>query len=288
MTGRASHPALHLAPVGSLVRQGDRRLAEGEDVGPDARVEEADLEGAVDAGVGLADELVEPWLVHRAGARSSTSPPCAAPGAAPSRRTSKRTAAPEAGGVRTRLRSRAPKRYVIDPPSASSTADSSSTAHRAGQRPLVQPQPAGAVAGPALAAGGADVRLRGAQAVPVGRELDARLLRVDPVAVDAEQAADDRLGLLVGALAEVVVADAPLAVEDVERRPVAVLERASRSRKRCRGRPGTRRPWRRARAARPRSPARTRTPASGRRRRRGPGRGRRPPTRGRRAASGSS
>src|SRR6478672_2098984 len=45
------------------------RLPEREDVGPDAGVEERDLEGAVGAGVGLADELVEPRLVHGAGSR---------------------------------------------------------------------------------------------------------------------------------------------------------------------------------------------------------------------------
>ena len=50
------------------------------------------------------------------------------PATGPSRRTVKRTGAPEARGVRTRLRSRAWKRKVTKPPAALRTADSSSMA----------------------------------------------------------------------------------------------------------------------------------------------------------------
>src|SRR3954468_23404547 len=60
---------------------------------------------------------------------SLTSRPWASPGASPARSTVKRTRAPEAGGVRTRLRSRAWKRNLTDPSGAPSTADSSPTVH---------------------------------------------------------------------------------------------------------------------------------------------------------------
>ena len=43
--------------------------------------------------------------------------------------------------------------------------------------------------------------------------------------VDAQQLLDRPLGLLVGALAEMLEADAPVAVDQVERRPVVVVER---------------------------------------------------------------
>src|SRR4051794_5158528 len=60
---------------------------------------------------------------------SSTSRPWASPGGRPSRRTAKRTGARESGGSRTRLTSRAWKRYVIEPAGASSAAASSRTDH---------------------------------------------------------------------------------------------------------------------------------------------------------------
>ncbi len=45
------------------------------------------------------------------------------------------------------------------------------------------------------------------------------------IALDAEQTLDDALGLLVAPLAEVTVADDPLPVDEVQRRPVVVVER---------------------------------------------------------------
>ena len=47
----------------------------------------------------------------------------------------------------------------------------------------------------------------------------------DELLVDAQQLLDRPLGLLVGALAEVVEPDPPVAVDEVDRRPVVVLER---------------------------------------------------------------
>src|SRR6478735_8702046 len=68
MTGAGSHRAPHVATVGFLALRETPgpRLSEGEDVGPDARVEERDVERAIGAGVGLAHELVEPRLVDPA------------------------------------------------------------------------------------------------------------------------------------------------------------------------------------------------------------------------------
>jgi hypothetical protein len=70
----------------------------------------------------------------------------------------------------------------------------------------------------------ADVRLGRAQVVPVGLRLHPDPLDVDEWAIHPEQPLDDPLGLLVPALAEVVVADDALRVDEVERRPVVVVE----------------------------------------------------------------
>ena len=62
--------------------------------------------------------------------------------------------------------------------------------------------------------------------VPVGCRLDAEPFDGDELALDAEQPLDDALGLLVASLAEVLVADDAVRVDEVERRPVVVVERA--------------------------------------------------------------
>ena len=62
--------------------------------------------------------------------------------------------------------------------------------------------------------------------VPVGCRLDAEPFDGDEFALDAEQPLDDALGLLVASFAEVLVADDALLVDEVERRPVVVVERA--------------------------------------------------------------
>ena len=76
--------------------------------------------------------------------------------------------------------------------------------------------------------------------VPVGRRLDAEPLDGDELALDPEQPLDDALGLLVASFAEVLVADDAVLVDEVERRPVVVGERAPDRRSRCRPRPGSR------------------------------------------------
>jgi hypothetical protein len=60
--------------------------------------------------------------------------------------------------------------------------------------------------------------------VPVGFRLHADPFHGGELALDAEQLLDDALGLLVASFAEVLVADAPACVDEVERRPVVVVE----------------------------------------------------------------
>ena len=62
--------------------------------------------------------------------------------------------------------------------------------------------------------------------VPVGCRLDAEAFDGDEFALHAEQPLDDVLRLLVASFAELVVADDALVVDEIERRPVVVVERA--------------------------------------------------------------
>ena len=62
--------------------------------------------------------------------------------------------------------------------------------------------------------------------IPVGRRLDANPFNADEVALDSEQLLDHALRLLVAALAELLIANDALLVDEVERRPVVVIERA--------------------------------------------------------------
>ena len=78
----------------------------------------------------------------------------------------------------------------------------------------------------ALAAPVAEIRLGRAQVVPVGLGLHAEPFDGDELALDAEQTLDDALGLLVASFAEVLVADDALRVDEVQRRPVVVVEGA--------------------------------------------------------------
>src|SRR5918995_661808 len=70
----------------------------------------------------------------------------------------------------------------------------------------------------------AEIRLGGPQVVPVGLGLDADALDGDGCPLDVEQALDHVLGPLVATLAEVLVADDAVRVDEVERRPVVVGE----------------------------------------------------------------
>src|SRR5262249_47033996 len=95
----------------------------------------------------------------------------------------------------------------------------------AGERPVVEPQPLARL-GLMLAARVAEVRLGRAEVLPVGLRLGPDSHDVDELALDAEQLLDRSLRLLVAAFTEVVVADDAFAVDEVERRPVMVVERA--------------------------------------------------------------
>ena len=75
-----------------------------------------------------------------------------------------------------------------------------------------------------LAAVVAEVGLGRAQVVPVGLLLHADAFDGDELALDAEQLLDDALRFLVAPLAEVVVANVAVHVDEVERRPVVVVE----------------------------------------------------------------
>ena len=77
-----------------------------------------------------------------------------------------------------------------------------------------------------LAAAVSEVRFGRAEVVPVGLCLDAGSLDGDELALDADQRLDHALGLLVAALAEVMVSDQAVAIDEIERRPVMVAESA--------------------------------------------------------------
>ena len=72
----------------------------------------------------------------------------------------------------------------------------------------------------------AQIRLERVEVVPIGRRLHADSFDRDRLALDAEQPLDDPLRLLVASLAEVLVADDAVGVDEVQRRPVAVREGA--------------------------------------------------------------
>ena len=72
----------------------------------------------------------------------------------------------------------------------------------------------------------AEIRLRRPQVVPVGLGLHPNPFDVDEVAFESEQPLDHPFGLLVTAFTEVLVTDDPVGVDEVERRPVVVGERA--------------------------------------------------------------
>ena len=72
----------------------------------------------------------------------------------------------------------------------------------------------------------AEIRLRRPQVVPVGLGLHAESLDRDELALDAEQTLDHALRFLVTPFAEALVADDAVGVDEIERRPVVVVERA--------------------------------------------------------------
>jgi hypothetical protein len=69
------------------------------------------------------------------------------------------------------------------------------------------------------------VGLRGPQRVQGGGLGEAAGVDSDGRLADAQQPLDRSLGLLIGALAEMVEADPAIAIDEVDGRPVSVLER---------------------------------------------------------------
>jgi hypothetical protein len=107
-----------------------------------------------------------------------------------------------------------------------------------GQGPVVEAQPLGDLIGAAFLEGGAvrcrelvaapvaEVGLGRPQLLPVGFGLHTDPFDRDEPALDAEQLLDDALGLLIATLAEVLVDDDAVGVDQVQRRPVVVVEGA--------------------------------------------------------------
>jgi hypothetical protein len=99
-----------------------------------------------------------------------------------------------------------------------------------GERPLIEPQPIGSLTCEVLRLLGAEVGLGCFEVPPVGLSLEAVVGDGHQVVTDAvpaglaQELLDGPLGLFVSTLAEVVVADSPLRVGDVHRRPVPVRE----------------------------------------------------------------
>jgi hypothetical protein len=240
----------HLQDPGAHGRQGFQpgrwvvvtAPAEGEGVGLDARVEEGDLEGALADRARLADELVEPRFGDRAvalvvdvdavrGARRLPVEPHAEPhGRPPCCRSHDQM---EVAGVEA----------VGDPPVGSVQHDGLSVNRPVTSNgPMVEPQPRGDSVdlprtqhrtvgrGEVLGALVAEVVLRRPQAVPVGGSFHPTAIDRDQVLVDAagaglgQQLPKDHLGLLVAALAEAVVPNLSLCVDDVQGWPVVVVE----------------------------------------------------------------
>src|SRR5829696_9163967 len=219
-------------------------LAEGEGVGVDAWVEEGDLEGALADQAGLADELVQAWFGDGAvalvvdvdpvgGARWLPVDPHVEPHGSPlGWRSHDQVQIPgveAVGDLPLGLVER--DGLWLDRPVTS-------------KGPMVEPQPLGdsidlrgvkdrTVGGrEVLGTLVAEVVLRGPQAGPVGGGLHPTGLDRNQVLADAaaaglaQQLLQDHLGLLVFALAELVVPNLPLGVDEVEGRPVVVVEGA--------------------------------------------------------------
>ena len=207
-----------------------------------ARVEEGDLEGALGDRAGLADELVQPRFGDRAvalvvdigsvrGSRRLPVDAYAEPHGRPSRCRSHDQV--QVAGVEA----------VGDPPLGLIEHDGLRLYRPVPDRgPMVESQPRGSgVAvrriqdriigrGEVLGAFVAEVVLGRPQAVPVGGSLHAAGIHGDQIRADAagagvgQQLLQDHLGLLIAALAEAMVADLALGVDEVEGRPVVVVE----------------------------------------------------------------
>src|SRR3954470_17045397 len=223
--GRA-HARVDRRSAGRVVVRVGPRLAEREDVGARARVLERDLEGARRDSRPLADELVHPRLVEGARAglvdvdavgvarRRPVEADLEADGSARRRRCEDEVEVARLEAEGDRRAGRLGHRGLL--------------AHRPRpvERPLVEREAVGSGAAATLAAVAAEVGLGRAQGAQVGRLREAARVDVGGLLVEAQQRLEHALGLLVRALAEVLEARPPVAVDDVHRRPVPVVERA--------------------------------------------------------------
>ena len=165
---------------------------------------------------------------------SSTSTPCEGPGGSPSRSTRNAigsgSSTPTPGARRARGTGRRSTRRPgrgrparCRPSTLPSRAQWLSGRHAGSAYTL--PRSWDAVGrGEVLAAAVAEVGLGCEQVCPVGRRLDPGPLDRDEVARDAEQPLEGPLRALVASFPEVLAADGAVGVDEVQRRPVVVVE----------------------------------------------------------------
>jgi hypothetical protein len=70
----------------------------------------------------------------------------------------------------------------------------------------------------------AEIRLRRPQVVPVGLRLHAEPFDIRELTLDSEQLLDESLRLVVSSFAEVLIADHSVWIDEVERRPIVIVE----------------------------------------------------------------
>src|SRR6185312_1585683 len=190
-------------------------LTEREAVGLGARLEEGDLEHAPADLAGLPYELVHAAVLQNAVPVLVRVHPV--------RRAQRLAVEEHAEGDRIVLPGR---HHEVRVARVEAEADAAARLVEHDGLALGGPLPAERPIVGALAARPAEIRLGRAQMVPVGLGLVPDSLDGDQLALDAEQLLDLPLRLLVAPLAEVGVADDPLAVDEVLRGPVVIVEGA--------------------------------------------------------------
>src|SRR3954469_12410171 len=214
-----------MANVRLVHNPSSRSSAEGEDVRPRARAVEGDLEGPLGGAGAQAHELVHARLVERAGAGGVGVDAVVVAGRIPV----------EADREADRAARLGRREHEVDVARQEAVRDRAARLLRHGglltdepppvERPLVQREVRSARGRATLAARAAQVGLGRAERVPVsglGHPAGVDLRRV---LLDAEQLLDRRLDLAVAALAEAPEPDLPVAIDEVQRGPVVVVER---------------------------------------------------------------
>src|SRR6266496_2104484 len=218
------------------------RLAEGECVGLNARIEEGDLECVLGDGATLADELVEPLFGHRAVALVVDVGSVGSARRLPVDEHATSYGSPSRGRSHDEMQV-AGVEAVGDPPVGLVQHDSLSL-HRpiTSQGPMVESQPlrdgidvtrvqdCTSGGGEVLGALIADIVFRRLQAIPVGGSfsttgVDRNQFMTDPADSGlGQQLLNDHFGLFVFALAELMMSNLSLRVDEVEGWPVVVVE----------------------------------------------------------------